>query len=427
MPEKSYIPRIVDEQLDFKLKTKGAVLIEGPKWCGKTTTAEQVAKSQVKLGDAGDQNQDLEFVKINTKKALEGETPRLFDEWQLVPALWDAIRYEVDHRNDFGQFILTGSAVPGDVSQLLHTGTGRFSWLKMRPMTLFESGDSNGKISLKELFDHPSEISVTCDMDLDKLAFVTCRGGWPRAIGLDGMYALAQGEDYYDAIIESDISRVDNVKRSQDIASDLLRSYARNQGSQTSMEEIRNDIARNSNVPSIETIYSYTEALKKIFVIEDIPAWNPNLRSKTAIRTSDTHYFVDPSIATNALHTNPDGLISDLNTFGFIFETLVMRDLSVYAGPLNGKVYHYRDKGGLECDAVVHLKDGRYGLIEIKLGADKDSINGGAERLSTLASKIDLDKMPAPAFKAVIVGNGQYAYLRPEDDTYIIPIGCLKD
>lgn len=424
---KDYKPRVVDSQLEFKLKSKGAIVIEGPKWCGKTTTAEQFAKSQLSLGDSSDQDQDLEFVKINTKGALEGETPRLFDEWQLAPVLWDAVRHEVDHRDGFGHFILTGSAMPVDPKKFHHTGTGRFSWLKMRPMSLFESGESNGTVRLGNLFERPDELSATCDLNLDQLAFVVCRGGWPRATELDGAYALSQGEDYYDAIIHTDISRVDNTKRDPQIAANLLRSYARNQGTQSSLEEIRNDIAENSNQISIETVYNYTDALRKIFTIEDIPAWNPNLRSKTAIRTSDTRYFTDPSIATNALHVGPSGLMSDLNTFGFIFETLVMRDLSVYAGPLGGHIYHYRDKNGLECDAVIHLRDGRYGLVEVKLGADKDSVNSGAEKLCDLESKIDLTKMSAPSFKMVIVGNGQYAYRRPIDGVYVVPIGCLRD
>lgn len=418
-----YKPRVVDKLLDFKLKSAGAVLVEGPKWCGKTTTAEQFAKSAMRFGDSSEENQDLSLARASIKKALEGEEPRLFDEWQVVPELWDAVRSEVDKRNGTGHFILTGSAVPPSSSEIKHTGTGRYSWLKMRPMTLFESGESNGSVSLAELFNSPEDFGASCEMDLDRLAFLTCRGGWPQATTLEGEYALSRGVDYYDAIVHSDISRIDGVTRNPRTAMSLLRSYARNQGSQTSIEEITADVGESSS----KTIHEYIDVLAKLFVIEDMPAWNPNLRSKTAIRTSDTRYFVDPSIATSALGVGPDGLISDIRTFGFIFETLCMRDLRVYAEALGGEVYHYRDKNELECDAVITLRDGKYGLVQLKLGSGEEAIDSAAETLTALSDKIDTEKMNAPSFKMILVGNGKYAYRRPDDGIYVVPIACLKD
>lgn len=423
----NYRPRLADKTLERKLKGKGAVLIQGPKWCGKTTTAEQRAKSILYMSDPEDVKANLVAVDINPSKLLEGDTPRLIDEWQIAPKLWDAVRFEVDHRKEMGQFILTGSAVPPDDDELFHTGTGRFAWIKMRPMSLFESGESTGEISLRALFQQPEQILAENKTDdIDKLAFLICRGGWPRAIDMESEIALDQAFDYFDAIVNTDISRVDNVMRNSERAKKLMKSYARHQGTQTPYTVLRDDIlANDSRSLTEDTVYSYTNALRKIFVIEDMPAWNPNLRSKTAIRTSDTRYFTDPSIATASLGLGPNDLVKDLNTMGLFFETMCVRDLRVYAESLDGEVYHYRDKSGLECDTVIHLRNGSFGLIEIKLGGDH-LIEEGVENLKAFSAKIDTKKMKEPAFMMVLTGTGKYAYRR-KDGVYVVPVGCLRD
>ena len=422
---KEYKKRIADELLERKLKGKGAVLVEGPKWCGKTTTAEQVSGSILYMATPEDKEQNVALAELNPSLLLKGETPRLIDEWQIAPKLWDAIRFEVDHRGEEGQFILTGSAVPADMKNVTHTGTGRIARLTMRPMTLYESGESNGSISLSELLNGNSKISGINELSLEDIAYLCCRGGWPRSIFMDKDIALDQAFDYYDAIVNSDISRVDNVDRNPERAKNLMRSYARNIGSQASNETLKNDMINNDSTSlDTDTILSYVNALKKIFVIEESLAWNPNLRSKTAIRTSETRYFIDPSIAVAALGLGPNDLINDLNTFGLIFETLCIRDLRVYAESINGSIYHYRDASDLECDAVVHLRNGSYGLIEIKLGGDK-LINEGARNLIKMENKIDTNKMKKPSFLMVLTATSKYAYQR-EDGVYVIPIGCLK-
>ncbi len=423
---KKYKMRIVDEILKKRLLGKGAILIEGPKWCGKTTTAEQVAESILYMADPENEKQNLTMAEINPARLLKGETPRLIDEWQIAPKLWDAVRFEVDHREEFGQFILTGSAVPASYEHIHHTGTGRFSWLLMRPMSLYESLDSSGEVSLKELFESPEQIDGENTLDLNRLAFLVCRGGWPRATDLEGEIALEQAFDYYDAVVRSDISRADGISRNPERVKRLMRSYARNQGAQTTNTQICADISVNETETfGVDTVYSYIKALKNIFVVEEMEAWNPNLRSKTAIRTSNTRYFVDPSIATAALGLGPQDLVEDLNTFGLLFETMCVRDLRVFADALNGNVYHFRDKTDLECDAVVHLRNGAYGLIEIKLGGDR-LIEEGAKNLKKLKDRVDTTKMKQPSFLMVLVGVGKYAYRRP-DGVYVVPIGCLKN
>ncbi len=422
---KRYRKRIVDEVLQERLEGKGAVLIEGPKWCGKTTTAEQIAKSILYMDEPQTKEQNITMASLNPRKLLVGETPRLIDEWQLAPMLWDAIRFEVDHRDELGQFILTGSCVPADTKEVTHTGTGRFSWLLMRPMSLFESGESSGEVSMQELFSTPAQIDGIGDNDLDRLAFLICRGGWPRAIDMRDKIALNQAFDYYDAVIHSDINRVDGVQKDSQKVAKMMRSLARNQGQQVANTAIAADISENEDASiNQETVASYIAALKRIFVIEDMPAWNPNLRSKTAIRTSDTRYFVDPSIATASLGIGPNDLLSDLKTMGFMFETLCVRDLRVYAEALGGNVLHFRNKAGLECDAVLHLRNGSYGLIEIKLGGDK-LIEEGASTLKRLANQIDTSKMKAPSFLMVLGGAVPYAYRR-QDGVYVVPVSCLK-
>lgn len=425
---KEYKNRIADQILADKLEAMGAVLIEGPKYCGKTTLATQQAKSILYMADPETKSQNLAMAQTNIKRLLQGETPRLIDEWQLAPQFWDAVRNEVDKRDEDGQFMLTGSAVPPKQDEIFHSGTGRMSWLKLRTMSLWESGDSSGDVSLGALFKNADSVDGASKIDIDQLAFLTCRGGWPKAtLKKSKKAALLQAKEYYEAVYRYDISRVDDVERDPELTKRLMRSYSRNQGSQASAGTILADIRANeSDELSENTIYSYIKALKKIFVIEDSLAWNPNLRSKTAIRTSDTRYFIDPSIATAALGLGPDDLINDLNTFGLFFETLCVRDLRVYADALGGTVYHYRDKSNLECDAVVHLENGSYGLIEIKLGGDT-LIKEGAENLQLLANKLDTTKMKKPSFLMVLTGVGDYAYKRPEDGVLVVPVGCLKD
>ena len=423
---KQYRPRVIDKILERKLRGKGAVLIEGPKWCGKTTTGEQAANSVLYMADADSLKQNLTIAEISPSKLLEGATPRLIDEWQIAPQLWDAVRFEVDHRDEMGQFILTGSTVPTNTDKIVHTGTGRFSWLKMRTMSLYESNESSGEVSLESLFNHNDDVFGNSSMDIDKLTYLICRGGWPKAIDLDEDIALDQAFDYFDAVINTDISRVDDVSRNPERMKRIMRSLSRHQGSQVSNQVIKDDIYANDSANiDTDTIFSYVNALKKIFVVEDMPAWNPNLRSKTAIRTSDTRYFSDPSIASAAMGIGPNDLVSDLNTLGLYFETLCVRDLRVYSEALDGQVYHYRDGNGLECDAVVHLRNGNYGLIEIKLGGDR-LIDEGAANLIKLSNKIDTTKMKKPSFLMVLVGVNKYAYIR-QDGVLVVPIDCLKN
>ena len=421
-----YKPRILDRQLKRRLEGIGAVLIEGPKLCGKTTTAEQIAGSVLYMALPESRAENIRMVQLAPNILLQGETPRLLDEWQIAPGLWDSVRFEVDHRETPGQFILTGSAVPANRDEIFHTGTGRISWLRMRPMTIFESGESNGSISLNDLFEGAEGLAGVNMLSLEDIAYLTCRGGWPTASNQTGEIALDRAFDYYDAVVNEDISRVDGVHRSVERAKRLMRSYARNQGTQTSIEAIRQDMLANDTMSlDAKTVQSYIDALKKIFVIEDMPSWNPNLRSKAAIRTTDTRYFIDPSIGVAALGVGPTDLINDLETFGLMFESMCVRDLRVYADALGGAVYHYRDKNGLECDAVIHLRNGSYGLIEIKLGGT-EAIEHGASTLKKLNNIIDTGKMKKPSFMAVLTGIGKYAYQR-EDGVYVIPLGCLKD
>ena len=424
---KNYHQRIADSLLNFKLRSKGAVLIEGPKWCGKTTTALQIAKSSILMQDQDNLKDYLELAQIRPSALLQGETPHLIDEWQVAPQLFDAIRYEIDKRDEFGQFILTGSATPYDISKINHTGTGRISRMTMRTMSLFESGESNGSVSLKEIFDGNTDVEGTSNIDLSELSYLICRGGWPKVVDIkDQRIALQQAIDYYDGVINSDISRVDDIKRDPNRAARVLRSYARNIASQAKLSSITQDIKSNEEINfSDDTVSSYIKALKSIFVIEDSNSWNPNLRSKATIRTTDTRYFLDPSIACAALGIGPKDLENDLNTFGLLFENLVVRDLRIYADAIDGKVYHYRDNLDLECDAVVHLRNGKYGLIEVKLGGEK-LISEGIKSLNKLEEKLDTTKMKAPAFKMVITGVGKFAY-KNKDGILIVPIGSLKD
>lgn len=421
-----YKQRIADRILERKVLGKGAVLIEGPKWCGKTTTAKQLAKSVLDLGDSAVLKQSSGLIEISPKTLLDGDTPRLIDEWQALPPIWDSIRSEVDRRGEPSQFILTGSSVLPEADETIHSGTGRFATIKMRPMSLYESGESTGTVSLKDLFEGKSIEVQQNELDVEEIAFLTCRGGWPWATIISKKVALDQAFDYVDSVIQRDIQRVDKVKRSAERAKLLLRSYARNISQQVSYGTIKKDMLSNdASTLDEDTVADYIKALKKLFVIEDLAAWNPNIRSKAAIRTSDTRHFVDPSIGTAILGLGPKDLINDLKSFGFFFEDMVVRDLRVYAEALDGELYHYRDSSGLECDTVLHRRNGSYALMEVKLGGEQN-IEDGAKSMLALAENIDTDKMPAPSFMAVIVGVGQYAYQR-KDGVYVIPIGCLKD
>ena len=422
---KEYYQRVSDKVLLDHLESKGAVLIEGAKWCGKTTSAKHIAKSVIEMDRPDMTEQYQQMARINPSNLLEGEVPHLIDEWQIATNIWNAVRYEVDRRGEFGQFILTGSSVPAALDESMHTGTGRIVRMQMRPMSLFESKDSTGQVSLMDLFNK-KDISAVDNHSIDEIAFLICRGGWPAALNHSKKVALKQAFDYYDAVVNDDISRVDRVKRDSERTKRILKSYARNVATQASLETIRSDIISNDvETFDKEALYGYLNALKRIFVIEDSPAWNPNLRSKTAIRTSDTRYFVDPSIAVAALGLGPTDLVNNLALMGLIFENLCVRDLRIYADALDGSVYHYRDKTGLECDAVIHLRNGSYGLVEVKLGGDQ-SINEGAESLLKLTSKIDTEKMKKPAFLMVLCGVAPFAYKR-EDGVFVVPITCLKD
>ena len=422
---KEYYQRVSDKVLLDHLESKGAVLIEGAKWCGKTTSAKHIAKSVIEMDRPDMTEQYQQMARINPSNLLEGEVPHLIDEWQIATNIWNAVRYEVDRRGEFGQFILTGSSVPAALDESMHTGTGRIVRMQMRPMSLFESKDSTGQVSLMDLFNK-KDISAVDNHSIDEIAFLICRGGWPATLNHGKKVALKQAFDYYDAVVNDDISRVDRVKRDSERTKRILKSYARNVATQASLETIRSDIISNDvETFDKEALYGYLNALKRIFVIEDSPAWNPNLRSKTAIRTSDTRYFVDPSIAVAALGLGPTDLVNNLELMGLIFENLCVRDLRIYADALDGSVYHYRDKTGLECDAVIHLRNGSYGLVEVKLGGDQ-SINEGAESLLKLTSKIDTEKMKKPAFLMVLCGVAPFAYKR-EDGVFVVPITCLKD
>lgn len=422
----NYKQRIADVLLERKLAGKGAVLIDGPKWCGKTTTARQIAQSELNLGDSSILTNARTALQVNPSALTNGKTPRLIDEWQTIPQLWDIVRSEVDKRQSFGQFVMTGSSVPPEQEKIQHSGTGRIARVSMRPMSLWESGESSGTVSMADLFEDKAIDTQGNPLGLEKIAFLICRGGWPQATFLTGDIALDQARDYYEAIYQTDIHRVDKTRRNSNRTRLLLRSYARHQGQAVSMKRLCDDIKENDNMSiTYETVSDYVDALKKLFVIEDMPAWNPNLRSKSAIQVSDTRYFTDPSIAAAALYVGPGDLINDLKAMGMFFESMAVRDLRVYADALDGEIFHFRNAEGLECDAVLHRRNGTYGLIEIKLGG-AELIEKGATTLCRLAEKINTDKMQRPSFKLVLTAVGEYSYRRPQDDVWVVPIGCLR-
>lgn len=420
-----YRNRVADQLLQDQLEAAGVVLVQGAKWCGKTTTAVHAAKSVLYMDDPRQLQNNLRLAETNPSALLEGPAPRVIDEWQLAPQLWDAARFEVSRRGALGMLIFTGSAVPPDMSKITHTGTGRFAWLTMRPMSLWESGESNGMLSLESLFAGTAQDVAAAAMDVERMAYLVCRGGWPQTLKMNDKASLLQARNYVDAVCNSDITRVDGVERNPTLAHLLMRSYSRHQGGQVPVNTIVSDLKENYNTEVSEaTVASYINALKKIFVVEDMPAWSPNLRSKTAIRTSDTRYFVDSSIAAASLGIGPKDLLADFNTYGLLFETLAVRDLRVYAEALDGHVSHYRDRNGLECDAVVHLRNGKYGLVEVKIGGDT-LIEKGVKNLKKLSQKIDIDRMNEPSFMMVLTAIGDYAFRR-SDGVWIVPIAALK-
>lgn len=431
----TYKSRIADAVLADKLSYMGAVLVRGPKWCGKTTTCEQIAKSAIYMDDPELMTQYQDYAAINVKDLLRGAQPRLIDEWQFAPQFWDAVRYEVDHSSGFGHFILTGSSVPPEtdvnakpgVRKIHHTGTGRIAKMTMRTMSLFESGDSSGEVSVGDLLRSKAFSGASAkSMRLEDMAFLACRGGWPVATLMESRRsALKYAHEYYVAVTESDISRVDGVPRDPERVKKLMRSYARLQGTQAKISAIREDMKEHdAGDMGDNAVREYLNALRRILVVEDLPAWSPLLRSKSAVRTSDTRYFVDPSIVAVSLGAKPENLLADLRTFGFVFETLAIRDLRVYADAVGGEVRHYLDRNGLECDAVISDEDGNYGLVEIKLGGEA-LIEKGADSLNKLASKIDTGRMKPPAFKMVLTAVGDYAYTR-KDGIVVCPICALK-
>ncbi len=419
-----YYKRLIEEEISLKLKSSGAVLVAGPKFCGKTTTCMLFQKSFVKLNT----KQAISMARMDPKNVLNGEKPRLIDEWQKAPDIWNQVKDDLDFEYQFGKYILTGSSTPADKTEVHHSGAGRITPLKMRPMTLWESKESKGTVSLKELFDGGVHFpwEMNSDFTLEDVAFLLCRGGWPVSVLAPKDIALEITKNYYNGLFvfeDSENERFRNKK--PEVLRMILRSYARNISSEAAVSTIISDIRQsNERTMDTKTYGDYMEALKDLFIIEDMEAWNPNIRSKTSIRSTPTRHFVDTSIACRSLGVSPKDLMNDLNSFGLFFEDFAVRDLRVYANCLGGTVNHYRDNAGLECDAVVHLEDGRWGGVEIKLGGD-DLISEGAESLKTLRNKIvEKSDEKAPSFLLVLTAVGG-AYKR-EDGVYVVPINLLK-
>lgn len=421
---KEYKLRIADKILNERLETAGAVLIEGAKWCGKTRTAMENSKSYLFMQDPDKRMSYQQAADTKPSLLLKGDTPRLLDEWQTAPVLWDAVRYAVDMRGEVGQFILTGSAVPRD-NVVEHSGTGRISRMTMRPMSLFESKESNGSVSLNDLFGGETDIDAISDLTIEQIAVAIVRGGWPASIDQDEKVALRHAIDYVEAVINHDVSEIDDIQKNPARVRALMHSLARNISTLATIKTLHADIAQGDAGDSLseKSISQYLSALDRIFVTDNIPAWNPALRSKSAIRTSPKRQFVDPSIATAVMRLTPERLFEDFNYFGFLFKSLCARDLKVYADAIDGQLFHFRDSSGLECDAVVALNDGRWAAIEVKLGAAQ--IDEAAEHLLKLKNKVNTDKMKEPSFLMILTG-GDLAYQR-NDGVFVVPIGCLKD
>jgi predicted AAA+ superfamily ATPase len=419
----TYIKRVSDEKLELMLQAKGAVLIEGPKWCGKTSSAEEAANSVLYMQDPDTAKGNILTAKTKPSLLLDGATPRLLDEWQVAPELWNAVRFAVDKRRLKGQFILTGSVVPTRTDDM-HTGTGRIARMRMRTMSLCETGDSTGEISLGELFGNETGMEGKSNLSVEQLAFLVNRGGWPAvAQERNEKIALAIANDYLEAVTNEDISRADGIEKNPDRVKSLIRSLSRNISGEVKTTTILNDLKENDESLSQVTIDQYINALRKIFVIEDLPAWSPKLRSKTVLRTTAKRHFTDPSIATASLRATPKRLLADFNTFGFLFESLCIRDLRIYAESIDGNVYHYRDKNGLEIDAIIQLVDGSWGAVEIKLGAGE--IEDAADKLLRFKNMVNTEKMNEPSFLMVLTGT-EYA-LQMENKVWIVPLGCLRN
>lgn len=422
MAEKKYLSRISDQMLHLKLETSGAVLVEGAKWCGKTTTAHQTSTSAIYLQDPDNAASYRAMADTKPSLLLKGDKPRLLDEWQTVPVLWDAVRFDVDRSGEMGQYILTGSAVPLD-NQTEHTGTGRISRMVMRPMSLFESLESNGTISLASLFAGNIDVESMSSLTLEKIAYAICRGGWPSSISMKSAAALQVATNYVESVINMDVSRVDGVEKNPERVRLLLRSLARNIATLTTQQTILADIEATDMTLSDKTLAMYLNALRRIFVVEDVPAWKPSLRSKTAIKSASKRCFVDPSIATAVLRANPDSILEDFELFGFLFEALCIRDMRIYADANDGDLFHYRDQSGLESDMIVRLRNGKWGAVEVKLGSKQ--IEDAAKNLIALKSKINSEKMGEPSFLMILTG-GEYAYRRG-DGVLVVPIGCMRE
>ena len=423
-----YVKRIIDKEIKKKLAVMGAVVIKGPKWCGKTTSAKKISKSVIEMQNPEMAENYMELAATKPSLLLEGEKPRLIDEWQIAPTLWNAVRYDVDKTGRKGQYILTGSATPNDINdKYLHSGVGRFSFINMKPFSLYESNESNGKISLKDIFDKKVNIDgIRSELTYEKLAYALCRGGWPASLGLDEENALEISKSYIDVLCESDISKVDNVSRNPRLARTILRAYSRQISTIDSDKTLYEDVMSNYAEVTERTIIEYLHALERLYIIEEMDSWNPNIRSKTAIRSSKKKTMVDPSLAVAALGVSPKDLMLDINTFGLLFKNLVDRDLSIYVNGIGGYIEHYRDRYGLECDSVIHLNDGRYGLIEVKLGSMK-GIKEAEEHLLKLKSLIEKNKkMRKPEFLMIVTGITDIAYTT-NNDIMVVPIGCLKD
>jgi predicted AAA+ superfamily ATPase len=423
MQKKEYKKRLADPELQLALQSAGAVLIDGAKWCGKTRTATEAARSVIYMQDPDNSSTYLAMADTKPSLLLKGATPRLLDEWQMAPVLWDAVRFEVDQRNTPGQFILTGSAAPLD-NATAHTGTGRLARIKMRPMSLFESEESTGDISLAALFvGTQSDAGALSPLSIEKIAFALCRGGWPASIALPPKPALRMATDYVESVLNYDVSAVDEVEKNPERVRLLLRSLARNMATTANYQTIKQDIEATDNSISDKTIASYINALRRIFVVEDLPAWQPSLRSKTAIRTSEKRHFVDPSLATAIMRLDPEGLLQDFEYFGFLFESLCTRDVRIYAQANDGDVFHYRDKSGLEADLIIRLRDGRWAAVEVKLG--QKQIEEAAKNLLAIRDRVNAETMGSPAFLMVLTGGGM-AYRR-KDGIWVVPIGCLRN
>ncbi len=418
----TYLPRVADTLLTETLSRIGAVLVRGTKWCGKTMTSSQQANSTLYMQDPETAENYLALAEIRPSRLLQGSVPRLIDEWQVAPMLWDAVIFEINKRSSTGQFILTGSAVPKDDS-VMHTGTGRIARLTMRPMSLFESKESTGDVSLKSLFDNDEDIEGLSSLTVEDYAFLISRGGWPQAVKLNTSSSVKLAYDYVDAVVESDISQIDQTKRNPDSARALMRSLARSTSQQTSQATIRADMESDGFEITSTTQATYLNALRRLFVVEDLKAWAPKMRSKSALRSAPTWHFADPSIAVAALGASPERLLNDLETMGFLFESLCVRDLRTYTSAMGGEAYHYRDKTGLEADIIIQLRDGRWGAIEVKLGGQRH-LEDACKHLNQLEQRVDSSVRNQLAFKMVLTG-GKVAYRR-EDGIFIVPIGCLK-